>query len=227
MTEAEWRASTDLLVMLVFLRGKVSERKSRLFACACCRLVWHLLPDHCRRLVEAVERYADNETRPGDLAALFAGYHPHRAAAPGVPGGNQAAEAVGHLGWQSRRGTDAGGERHWLTSGDVARSAAESLAKSIPWREARRLERRLLQDICGPLPFRPVSADPSWLSWNGGTVPKVAKAIYQERAYDRLPVLADALEEAGCTDQEVLEHCRGPGPHARGCWVLDLLLGKE
>jgi ATP-dependent Clp protease ATP-binding subunit ClpA len=66
--------------------------------------------------------------------------------------------------------------------------------------------------------------DPAWLSWNGGTIPKIARVIRQERRWQDLPVLADALEEAGCTDQEILGHCRQAGQHGRGCWVLELLL---
>jgi hypothetical protein len=84
----------------------------------------------------------------------------------------------------------------------------------------------LMRDIFGN-PFRLVALNPARLAWNDGTVPKLAQAIYEERAFDRLPVLGDALEEAGCTDADVLSHCRGPGPHVRGCWVIDLLLGKE
>src|SRR5207244_2679385 len=56
-------------------------------------------------------------------------------------------------------------------------------------------------------------------AWNDGTVVKLAQGIYHERAFDRLPMLADALEDAGCTDATILAHCRGPGPHARGCWA--------
>ena len=66
--------------------------------------------------------------------------------------------------------------------------------------------------------------DPAWLT---PTVQSIAAAIYQDRAFDRLPILADALEEAGCTNADVLLHCRQPGEHVRGCWVVDLLLGKE
>ena len=66
----------------------------------------------------------------------------------------------------------------------------------------------------------------AWLAWNGGTVPRIAQAIYAERAFDRLPVLADALEDAGCANADVLAHCRSGGEHVRGCWVIDLLLGK-
>jgi hypothetical protein len=89
----------------------------------------------------------------------------------------------------------------------------------------RKWEVLLIRDIFGN-PFRAVSLVPSWLIWNEATVAKLAQAIYDERAFERLPVLADALEEAGCTDAEILAHCRGPGPHVRGCWALDLLLGK-
>jgi hypothetical protein len=85
----------------------------------------------------------------------------------------------------------------------------------------------LLRCIFGN-PFHPQPVlDSSILAWNGGTVPKLAQAVYEERAFDRLPVLADALEDAGCADAELLGHLRGPGPHVRGCWAVDLLLGKE
>jgi hypothetical protein len=73
-------------------------------------------------------------------------------------------------------------------------------------------------------PFRPVAFAPEWRT---PTAVALADAIYADRAFDRLPVLADALEEAGCDNLEVLAHCRGPGPHARGCWVVDLILGKS
>jgi hypothetical protein len=69
-----------------------------------------------------------------------------------------------------------------------------------------------------------VSIDGTWLA---PMVTKLALAIYEERAFDRMPILADALEDAGCTNQDILEHCRGGGDHVRGCWVVDLLLAKE
>jgi hypothetical protein len=75
-------------------------------------------------------------------------------------------------------------------------------------------------------PPPPPSLDPLWLAWEGGTVPKLARAIYDGRRFEDLPVLADALQEAGCGDAELLGHLRRPGPHARGCWPVDLLLGK-
>ena len=66
-----------------------------------------------------------------------------------------------------------------------------------------------------------------WLAGNNGAAEPVAATIYDDRAFDRLPILADALEDAGCDDHDILAHCRGPGPHVRGCWVVDLVLGKS
>jgi hypothetical protein len=91
----------------------------------------------------------------------------------------------------------------------------------------------VVRDIFGN-PFRPVSLNPSWLTWNDGTVRRLAESIYNERSLPdgcldvtQLAVLADALEDAGCDDADLLAHCRGAGPHVRGCWAVDLLLGKE
>jgi hypothetical protein len=212
--------------MLTALHGKASERKLWLFACACCRLVWHLLPDLCHRLVEAVERYADNETGPSNLVALFDGYYHHQVALSAVAGGNQAADAVGQLGQQWRWRINASSGPDWYMSDRVARSAAEALAKSMPWHEARQLEGQLLHEIFGPLPFGPVTLDRAWLTWNDGTVRSIAEGIYQERAFGRLPILADALLDAGCDNEELIQHCRTEGPHVRGCWAVDLILGK-
>jgi hypothetical protein len=110
----------------------------------------------------------------------------------------------------------------------VVRHAARAAADvERAYAGSRRDRMALFREVVGN-PFRPAPAlDPAWLSWNGGTVPKLAEAIYDERAFDRLPVLADALEDASCADPDLLGHLRGPGPHVRGCWVVDLLLGKE
>ncbi len=210
--------------MLHALHGKASERKLWLFACACCRLTWHLLPELCHRLVEEVERFADKQSRPRELVALFDEFYPHDVDLPAVAGSNQAAEAVGHLGWQWRWRVSRGR----LTVGySVSRSAAESLAKSIPWQEARSLEGQLLLDIFAN-PFRPLPVlDPSWTIWHGGLVVSMARRMYDSRDFSDMPVLADALEEAGCTNADILGHCRSGGEHVRGCWVVDLILSKQ
>jgi hypothetical protein len=85
----------------------------------------------------------------------------------------------------------------------------------------------LLRDIFGPLPFHTVALNPDWFDWNDSTIMKLAQPIYDDRAFDRLPILADALEEAGCDNAELLSHLRGPGPHVRGCWALDHILGRS
>ncbi len=84
----------------------------------------------------------------------------------------------------------------------------------------------IMRDVFGN-PFQSVPVDTSWVAWNDGTVRKLAQLIYDDRDFDRLPLLADALEDAGCTDAAILSHCREPGEHVRGCWVVDLLLGKS
>jgi hypothetical protein len=81
--------------------------------------------------------------------------------------------------------------------------------------------------MIGPLPFRVSPIPPIVLTWNGSIVRRIAQSIYDDHTFDRLPILADALEEAGCTDADILAHCRQPGEHVRGCWVVDLVLGKK
>ncbi len=89
--------------------------------------------------------------------------------------------------------------------------------------EGKQIFADILREIFGN-PFHPVSLDPAWLT---GTAIALATGIYDDHAFDRLPILADALQEAGCNSDDLLNHLRGPGPHVRGCWALDLVLGKE
>jgi hypothetical protein len=123
--------------------------------------------------------------------------------------------------WDVPEAEKAGWGGPWALHKDTAR-ASERLVQAS-----------LLRCIFGN-PFRPVAIEPAWLRWQDGTLRHLARSTYQERTlpagtFDtgRLAVLADALEEAGCTDADLLAHCRGPGPHARGCWPVDLILGKE
>ena len=84
-------------------------------------------------------------------------------------------------------------------------------------------ESEIVRDIFGN-PFRPVTLDPVWLS---STVRDLAYTIYDERVFERMPILGDALMDAGCDSDEIIQHCQGPGLHVRGCWVVDLVLGKS
>jgi hypothetical protein len=102
---------------------------------------------------------------------------------------------------------------------------AAHLAESKTLQQVMADQCSFLRDLFGN-PFRQTAIDPSWLRWNEGIVQRMARSIYDDRVFDRLPILADALEEAGCTNADILNHCRHPSEHVRGCWVIDLLLGK-
>ena len=119
-------------------------------------------------------------------------------------------------------------EEHWA---EVWNQAAYAMSynsfTSFPgWHAERKQQAAIVRDIFGN-PFRPDAVDPSWLTWSDATLLKIAQGTYEERAFDRLPILADALDEAGCTQADILDHCRSEGLHARGCWVVDLILGKR
>src|SRR5262249_45880859 len=114
-----------------------------------------------------------------------------------------------------------------LDSLAVAVMVAQSVAgQRVDKATELRAQTTLFRDLFGN-PFRPVRIDPAWLRWNGGAVERLARSIHDNRAFDHLPPLADSLEEAGCSNADVLAHCRGLGPHVRGCWVVDSLLGNE
>lgn len=85
----------------------------------------------------------------------------------------------------------------------------------------------LVREIYGPNPFLPIRVEPAWLNWNDCTVTKLAQNIYDQCAFDTMPILADALEDAGCDNTAILDHLRKPGNHMRGCWALDVLLDKK
>ena len=98
---------------------------------------------------------------------------------------------------------------------------------SLGMTKTRVVQADVFRELFGPLPFRAIGIEPSWLGWNGSAVSALAETVHEEGTYDLLPVLGDALEDAGCTDAAILDHLRGPGPHVRGCFVVDALLGKK
>jgi hypothetical protein len=214
MTEAEWRACIDPRPMLGFLRDKASDRQPRLFACAYGRAVRDTLHLGPVAVVAVAERYADGLANAEDLASQRRGvYFPDEfrtwVVAPSAYEGA----------WQAV---------DWLTSALTLMPRDPDALSQFPILAGEIVKRSVhfLRDIFDN-PFRPVTIDPAWLTWRDGTFPKLAQAIYDEHAFDRLLILADALEDAGCDNADILAHCRGPGPHVRGCWVIDLLLGKE
>jgi hypothetical protein len=201
MTEAEWLACADPLRMLTFLEGRASERKLRLFAVACCRRVWHRLGDKRSQIaVETAEKYADGRANETELSSV------------------RAAVWQGPKLWPTP----------WACTHEVAHKAAwfacQNAARIAGQVGEADRQVSVLRDIFGN-PFRPVSLDAEWLT---STVVALATGIYAERAFDRMPILADALQDAGCTNEDVLAHCRDTSlTHVRGCWVVDLVLGKE
>ncbi len=210
MTEAEWQNCDNPQTMLAFSRDRASDRKLRLFAVACCRRIQGLLGWYYVGL-EVAERYADSLASDDELFHTHSEFFSHPANS-----GVTELEAA----WYAARPGEA----------DAQGAAASAMEAIEFYREVKGVEcghqAAVLRDILGN-PFRLVSIDRAWLSWNRGAIVQLADSIYTDRAFDRLPILADALEEAGCRDAAILEHCRGPGPHVRGCWVVDLLLGKS
>jgi hypothetical protein len=218
--------------MLEFIGGKVSERKLRLFACSCCRRVEHLLKDDVIfKALDAAERFADGcirestvnkwhnkAARARNRQPVSGDWSPEWLACHGVVQALRLG-AYDHYSRSYIMVTWAVGK---ATGQDPGNPSYDSAAQA----ESAALS-DLLRDIDGN-PFRPPpTIDDGWLQWGGGTVGRLASGIYDERRFAELPILADALEEAGCDNAEILSHCRSGGEHARGCWLLDLLLNKQ
>ena len=218
MTEAEWLACTDPERMLEALRGKASDRKLRLFAAACCRSIWHLLVEQpCRTAVEVAEKFADGDATQKDMQEAA---HPlvwiRRAT-------NRSAAAL-----YSTWGTWSGTASFCKDFHDAVRNTADYAARAKGLGKGRRRQQAVLLRCIFGNPFRPSPPLPAAvLAWNDCTVRRIAAGIYEERTFDRLPILADALLDAGCDGEDILAHCRGAGPHVRGCWAIDLILGKS
>lgn len=228
LPEHEWMRHCQYPDSMLYdeLPVPVSERKQRLLAAAFCRRVWHLLSDERgRQAVEVAERYAEGLVTPTELQAACA-----------------AAEEI----------TDFDGDTvTWCEIGGAAFVTAEPqpspldaayiVAENVGWEVARSVDNDtdepdaaamaaeratqcdLVREVLGN-PFRPAKIQPEWRT---PSVLALARNIYEERAFDRLPILADALMDVGCDDDEILAHCREPRSHILGCWVVDLFLGKE
>ncbi len=220
MNEEEWQASDSPRSLLFALEGP-TLRKQVLFAAACWRLIWgHAEP--CEREEVAVwERFADGMATAEEVVAAreaYGGKGSGTAPTPTPPWwAILTAEDAAEQGAQAMCGDprDLEGERQW--------SAAQA--------DLERRQSNLLRDIFGN-PFRlPPTLDPAWLT---GTVKQLALSAYEERELPsghldrhRLAVLADALEEAGCQEAELLGHLRSEQVHVRGCWAVDVILSRQ
>jgi hypothetical protein len=207
MTEAEWLGCTKPDEMAVLLEKKVSDRKWWLCGCALFRRSWHRLNEETRKAVQITEALADEMGQ-----ASSRGSH----------------ECVSiEQAWEE---AEVDWDKHVFNSPfffaflclDFDTQQYTDKQRAIEeWKQAQ-----LIRDLVGPLPFRAKARDEAWLAWNNGTVAKLAETTYAERSFDVMPILADALSDAGCTDSEILDHCRRPAEHILGCWVLDFLLGR-
>jgi hypothetical protein len=222
MTEADWLAADDPTRMLAFIQKRgsrprvqlaaatVARRRVRLSLVAAARMAWDELPEgHLREAVLTAEEYADGRataTQIDECRGQFYGYALDNATPEQREWLRRPLFALLRAATYSDRMLDGlGGNSTW--------KGFASYHSLLP---------PVIRDIFGN-PFRPVAVDPCWLT---STVVTLADTIYADRAFDRLPILADALQDAGCEDGQVLGHCRGPGSHVRGCWVVDLVTGR-
>jgi hypothetical protein len=214
MTEAEWLTASDSLQMIRTFEPLASMRKMRLLAVASARTFWSRIPiGTLRAAIEVAELCVDE---PAELPKL---------------GQNRLKV------YRLSRGIGSEEEKDWYYDDDnrIAYSAIDAAMFSHghkpnydlggPWsdllfgmREALcPLMREILNPFCQEV-------DSHWCT---STVLSLATGIYDEKAFDRLPILADALQDAGCDSEDILNHCRQPGEHVRGCWALDVVLRKE
>jgi hypothetical protein len=208
VNEQEWLACTDPAVMLDFLRGKTSERKLRLLAVSCYRLIWRWMTDPSNRAVlEVAERFADSLASPGELADAYA-----------TACNTYLNSYINSIFAYAAAHEDAAHAADVAVRDVVSVQGVGELAAQV---------REIMPNPFHPLPF----VDKPLLLWNDGIIPRLARQIYHDQRLptgtldgERLAILADALEDAGCTDAELLGHLRRSGPHVRGCWALDLFL---
>lgn len=212
-SERIWLTTTDVSKLIWELEHQhdmgfpPSDRKLRLFACACAREFSALFFDQaCEDAIEITEWFCDGEAERSELGQA-----------------DSMAQAVA----KQSRGEVARAAQVVVDATELHAMWAASYTSSQVVSEATRDQEiahrcNLLRDIFGN-PFRPVTLEPRWLS---STVLDLARTIYDEKLFERMPILGDALLDAGCDSEEIIQHCQGAGSHVRGCWVVDLLLGK-
>jgi hypothetical protein len=203
--------------MLSFSGMQSAGRKRRLFAVACCRRVADLLTDWSRRALDTAEAFADglasdHQLRGASLCNAVGQADRRKQYA------NVAAAAVCELG-----GYDYARDAATWTANTRAKNPSKPGKRDKHRKLECAAQAELVRDIFGN-PFRPVTFSPSWRT---DTAVTLARTMYELRDFSAMPILADALQGAGCDSADILNHCRGSGPHVRGCWVVDLVLGKE
>jgi hypothetical protein len=242
VTEAEWMAGVDPAPLWEFISRKVGQRKLRLFACACCRRIWHLFADQRSRwAVEVGERLADGLTEEQEAKAAYFGADAALAESKEVVKAVTAAAAdqvllpgdalsfyclawyYSALALEAERLVAEGAGPDALERWSEEKTETDWTTPGWVEPEASASICQALREIVGN-PFRPVSVNPVWLT--PGVV-ELARTMYEGRGFERMPELANALERTGCAKTDILAHCRQQGEHGRGCWVVDLQLDRE
>ena len=231
MNEHDWLLALDPAAMIDFLHTRTSDRKLRLLACAFVRQRWELLRYPTpREAVETGERYALGAARRREIEAMREQAQQSAATAPEFERHAYQAAAATLL-------------QHAYEAAETALSLlrGQFLEEELNAAMSREEEQRIIVEA-GPVVarqqgqvvlevfgnvFRPPVIEPAWLRWSDGAVAKMARLIDQERRWEELPYLADALTDAGCGEETLLRHLRGGGMHVRGCWALDAVLGRE
>lgn len=242
MTESDWLTTTTRPAeMLRHVRAKASARKLQLISCGCARLVSPLLSERQVETLSLVERYADGLCEPGEYIAAR-----DECLQPLLD-----LQAGAEMFTVSLRWLDAMQLMQAVMTDRVTEGAERAIQYAINairrWNYLQDVQHQFPKDISGRLCdlFREVIGNPfvervvvgpgwersggvvaGWMTRVGETARLIAAGVQAEQAFDRLPILADALEDDGCTDAELLAHLRGPGPHVRGCWAVDVVLGK-
>jgi hypothetical protein len=217
MSESDWLACRDPRGLIMGhgpMWNKVSPRKMRLFACGCCRLIWpSLVDERCRRAVEVGERLADDRAGPEEVSQTYTrtivalGDSPPRTTK-----------------WHAVMASLTTLAANRFSNARALRVVDHTLRASPASRRSGLAEAQcdLYLDIVGgwskPKPF-----DKAWMTPD---VFELAMDIYDRRDFEMMPILGDALEKAGCSTLQILDHCRAPTAHARGCWVVDAVLGR-
>ena len=221
MTEKEWLQCTEVDRLMNFSKDKGSCRKYRLMVIACCRRIWHLLGKKEQAVVETAENFLERKATakelnacsrsrlrgPAGIAVWYVCFPTNRIKSVSLNAVNTCQHAVA-LDLIDRQILDVP-----VIDNHMGKYAVEE----------RKHQLVLFHDIFGN-PFHPIKIEHAWQT---PTIKALAQTIYTERQFADLPILADALEEAGCSNEDILGHCRNNQEHARGCWVLDILLGKK
>ena len=230
MTEREWLACADPVLLLAHLNRPREDRKLLLYAVACCRLLWDVLEHLDSRIaVDWAEDFADGLEAKHDRYAVVE--YRSEGAAFAL---ERIAQTEGIADWADES-EPLSNLRGRVDNSNPLRVCAAYLANALltlgttdPYDPSLRAYSQCL--AVAPLrcvfgnPFRPVAFDPTWRTETAVTL---ARQMYDSREFGAMPILADALQDAGCNSEEVLAHCRDTSAsHVRGCWVVDLVLGR-